>query len=102
MHFLLTGTILLFIRAYQCEQQLDVLKISNVPFPHSLNPAAWISASYTQDIAEFTLCYRLQVESYNDNWTPVIIAWKQQDYNKDPQGDSYFIDEFGRSLYPSL
>ena len=94
MNLLLTGIILLFSRACQCEQQLDVLKISNVPFPNSKEPAALIDVGYTQDIAEFTLCYRTMVDSYNDAHVPMIIAWKPsiEDYTGDYEEGSYFVD----------
>ena len=91
---LLTGIFLLFSRACQCEQQLDVLKISNVPFPYSEVPAGLINAGYTQDIAEFTLCYRVMVESYNDAHVSLIVAWKPsiEDYSGDFQEASYFAE----------
>ena len=94
MYVRLAGFLLLFSRICQCEQQLDVLKISNVPFPHSKNPGALINAGFKQDIAEFTVCYRVLVESYNDGHVPVIVAWKPgiEDYTLDYQVTSYLAD----------
>ena len=96
MHVLLTGVLLLFSRACQCQQQIDVLKISNISFPHSSDPVALINASYKQDIAEFTICFRVLVESYNDAHVPLIVAWKPsiEDYTSDYQLSSYFVESF--------
>ena len=54
----------------QCNQ-IDVLKISDVPFPNSgccsINHfAAAASAPMESDIPEFTVCYRMLIDSYND------------------------------------
>ena len=92
---LLTGIILLFSRACQCEQQFNVLKISNVPFPYSKHPAAVVNASYTQDIPEFTLCFRILIESYNNIDFQPTIAWKPgiKDYSGSYEsGDTYFAE----------
>ena len=48
------------------EDQLDVMKISNVPFPTSNVYPALLNASYSHEIAEFTICHRYYIESYND------------------------------------
>ena len=60
-------TLALFV---QCNQ-IDVLKISDVPFPNSgccsINHfAAAASAPMESDIPEFTVCYRMLIDSYND------------------------------------
>ena len=86
MRVQLIAIVLLCSRACQCEQQLDILKISTVPFPHSKHNAALISASYTQDIAEFTICYRVLVESYNDGSIYIFRALAIE------PGESYFIE----------
>ena len=63
--------------------QFEVLKITNVPFP-SVTPswpptigstiAASANASYVEDIAEFTVCYRFQIESYNVGGMSFVFA----------------------------
>ena len=94
MYVRLTGFLLLFSRICQCEQQFDVLKFSNVPFPHSKSAVALINAGFKQDIAEFTVCYRVLVESYNDANTPVIVAWKPgiEDYTGSYEETALFVD----------
>ena len=44
----------------------DVLKLSNVPFPSSNVYSVYFNTPYNKDIGEFTICYRYQIESYND------------------------------------
>ena len=51
--------------------QIDVLKISDVPFPTSgccsiQHYAAAASAPMDTDIPEFSVCYRMLIDSYND------------------------------------
>ena len=47
-------------------QQFDVLKVSDVEFPRYFKYAASTSAPYNKNITEFTVCYRILIESYND------------------------------------
>ena len=50
-----------------CSVLFDVLKLSNVPFPTYYSEySANFNAPYDKDISEFTICYRYQIESYND------------------------------------
>ena len=55
-------------------QQFDVLKVSNVQFPRYSKYAATASAPYNKDITEFTVCYRFQVESFNDGEINIVYA----------------------------
>ena len=59
-------------------KQFDVLKISNVPFPMFEGIIATSSAPYHKNITEFTLCYRLQVESFNNGEINVVLANKEE------------------------
>ena len=54
--------------------QFDVLKVSNVPFPVYGRYVASASALYHKNISEFTLCYRFQVESYNENDKGIMVV----------------------------
>ena len=57
------------------DQQFEVLKISNVPFPSSSGYAAHTRTTNQKNISEYTLCYRHLVESYNDGlYCPVNIG----------------------------
>ena len=55
-----------------CKNQIDVLKISDVPFPttYSSNStkhhAAEASAPVDTEIPEFSVCYRMLIDYYND------------------------------------
>ena len=49
-----------------------MLKISNVPFPISNNHAAEFNASFNEKIVEFSLCFRILIESYNDGYMPLV------------------------------
>ena len=53
-----------------------MLKISNVPFPKSNRHAAVVNASFNQEIVEFSFCYRILIESYNDGYSPLFDALK--------------------------
>ena len=53
-------------------QQLDALKISNVSFPFYNKYTASTLASYQDNITEFTICYRFQIESFNDRGYIVV------------------------------
>ena len=54
--------------------ELDVLRIADVPFPTSSDFGAVINATRQQQISEFTVCYRFQLTSYNDQWNTIISA----------------------------
>ena len=73
-------------------EKMDVLKISDVPFPSSpwKQSAATINASYHQDIAEFTLCYRFSIESFNNGLFFVFAAPKDKDF-----GSFYILHRMG-------
>ena len=58
----------------QGEDYFDVLSMKNIPFPSSREYAAAINVEYKKDIPEFTVCYRFQIESYNDNEFDLIKA----------------------------
>ena len=49
-----------------CAATFDVLKLSNVPFPSSSTEPVYFNAPYAKNITEYTICYRFQIESYND------------------------------------
>ena len=70
-----------------CNQQFEVLKISNVPFP--INEGAvplanlpFANGSYHKEIAEFTVCYRFMIESYNMGKLDPMCAYRKKDYYK--------------------
>ena len=79
-------------------EQFEVLKISNVPFPAS----SWgtgegkdkgivtMNATYTKTIPDYTICYRVLVESYNDGIFTSIAAYKDSSI-----GHSHILDRFG-------
>ena len=95
MNILWTGVLLLLHRACHCQQQFDALKLSNVPFPYSYRPGALINAGYDEAIAEFTFCYRLLLESYNDGPMQMFIAWRNSDINGvdgSYQDNGFFVD----------
>ena len=54
------------------EDQFDVVKVSNVPFPKSRGKAAKILLSDEKEVPEFTACYRYLVESYNTGWAKIV------------------------------
>ena len=55
----------------------DVMKLSNVPFPSSSVEPVYFNAPYHKNISEFTICYRFQIESYNDGLFWLIGAKKE-------------------------
>ena len=65
--------------------QVDVLKISDVPFPNSNNYAATASAPMDTDIPEFSVCYRMLVDSYNDGMFAPFGA------NIDGKGKTWYV-----------
>ena len=69
----INSIILTALRSVLC-QQFDVLKLSDVQFPRYYNYAATASAPYNKDITEFTVCYRFQVESFNDGEINIVYA----------------------------
>ena len=70
---------LLFVTA-QGEELIDVLKVTNVPFPKSSGYAAIATISNEKEVAEFTICYRYLVESYNPNWGTVVHSGRYIDW----------------------
>ena len=84
----------------QCQEQIDVLKISNVPFPKSFKHAAVVNASFNKEIVEFSFCYRILIESYNDGYMPLFDARKASTgspYNEDDRlfrEDTSFLSGF--------
>ena len=80
----------LYILVYvSCQDQIDVMKFSNVPFPYSGVYPALLNASYTKEIAEFTICYRFYIESYNDRFI-YLLNPKTPDW-----GDHYYYNAIG-------
>ena len=65
---------LVCIACITCDDQFEVLSITNVPFPSSSGYAFVANASFNNDIAEFTICYRFKIESYNDGWVTFLMA----------------------------
>ena len=59
----------------------NVLEIKNTPFPHSWNVPANINSSFEGPVAEFTACYRFQIESYNEQWTDFVQAARTIEYS---------------------
>ena len=55
-----------FLTSSLSQQQFDVLKVSNVPFPHTWAAGASLSAPFHRNIIEFTFCYRVLIDSYNE------------------------------------
>ena len=55
---------------------IDVLSIEDVPFPMSTDYAAVLNVTHTQEISEFTVCYRFLITSYNDNGFTLIYSSK--------------------------
>ena len=80
-------------------QQFQVLKISGVHFPST----AWgkgegknkgvvsINASYTKSFQDFTVCYRLFVDSYNDGLFAPIATWPSKEFT----GGGTMLDRIG-------
>ena len=64
---------LTLILQVQCQDHFDVLKIE-APFPDSSESAASADADFDKNIPEFSVCYRMMVESYNDGCIGIIYA----------------------------
>ena len=60
-----------------------MLSVTDVPFPTSSEFAVTLKAPYKDEIAEFTLCHRILIESYNSNW---LVAYRVFD----PDGREVF------------
>ena len=60
---------LLYINQVQSQEQFQVLKMSNIPFPNSPTFAATAKPTYEKDVVDFTVCYRSLIDSYNDGAT---------------------------------
>ena len=58
----------------EVQDQFEVLNVANVPFPSSSGVAASFNALHSEDIAEFTICYRFLIESYNDLYIILVRA----------------------------
>ena len=65
---------LLFTAYVLGNDEFDVLRIADVPFPYYSDFAAVINATHTQKISEFTVCYRFLLTSYNSFWATTISA----------------------------
>ena len=78
-----------FLMVISCQEELDVMKISNVPFPSSKVYPAFLNASFSKEIAEFTICYRFLIESYND---PMIYLLRLMTPN---WGDTFYYNAVG-------
>ena len=64
----------------------DVLKISDVPFPQSSDIAAVIKAPYESEISEFSVCYRMLIDFYNDGMVHILKAWGYRNESLGPGG----------------
>ena len=71
----------------------DVLRVENVTFPFCSFPAANLSVPYDKDIAEFTICYRFLVDTYNTGWSFMFYASKFKDPGE-YRGANSFISEW--------
>ena len=82
-------------------ENMDVLKISDVPFPSSpwKQFAGTINASFHQDIAEFTVCYRFSIESFNDGMFFVFATPKDKDFGSFYTLHRINLDEPGQDGY---
>ena len=69
-------------------EKFDVLSIENVPFPESSDIPAHLNATYTKEIAEFTVCSRFLFTSYNDWWNFLLIG-------NQPDQHSLYKEGFG-------
>ena len=78
--------ILLCLTLSQCQEQFEVLKISNDNFGTPNKHAAVVNASFNKEIVEFSFCYRILIDFYNDDWMPLFDARKPftgSPYNED-------------------
>ena len=82
--------IIVLVSNVQGTDQFEVLRISNVPFPHSEDYAATIKGTYHKEITEFTVCHRFMIESYNDK--TIIPFWAE--YKNMGAEITYFADIF--------
>ena len=74
-------------------EQIDVLKISNVPFPSTVgldNGVAFINATYKEPIYDYTICFRFLVEFYNDGIFNIFATYKDSSISY-----SRILDRFG-------
>ena len=86
----LSYAVFLYLLVYvSCQDQIDVMKMSNVTFPYSGVYPALLNASYSKQIPEFTICYRFYVESYNDGFMYMLNP-KTPDW-----GDHYYYEAIG-------
>ena len=86
----LSYIVFLYLLVYvSCQDRINVMKTSNVSFPYSGVYPALLNASYSKPIAEFTLCYRFYVESYNDGFMYMLNP-KTPDW-----GDHYYYEAIG-------
>ena len=72
-------------------QQFDVLRVSDVEFPKYLKYAATAFAPYSKEITEFTLCYRFQVESFNEGEINIVYAGQEMSLS----AKAYFYNFIG-------
>ena len=80
---------------YCQEETLEVLKISNVPFPSSSDWAATINASHHKAIPEFTLCYRVLIDFNNPGQIPLVRSFwvgMEQVWDARPYVEMLWID----------
>ena len=78
LHELLSLFLLLFFSNTAVgEEYFDVLDVKDVPFPESTFDAAILNVSYTKKIPEMTICYRHLIESFNAEWTRILLALHQ-------------------------
>ena len=83
----LVSSLCLYCVAYvTCQEDIDVMKTSNVRFPEDSVYAARLNASHSEKIAEFTICYRFFIESYNDGFI-YLLRMRTSDWS-----DSYYYD----------
>ena len=66
----------------------NVLEIKNTPFPTFHKNTANINSSFEGPVAEFTACFRFQIESYNEQWITFVRASRQIEYSS-----WFFFDE---------
>ena len=59
----------------------NVLEIKNTPFPTFPKNTANINSSFEGPVAEFTACFRFQIESYNEQWIGFVSASRQIEYS---------------------
>ena len=70
---------LLFVTAQE-EEYFEVLAATSVPFPTSSGYAAIAKSSNEKEVAEFTICYRFLVETYNLKWATVVHSGEWIDW----------------------